>query len=327
MEMNFAEFKATPILSAFPENILQQLYHLMEEKRYPAGYFVIQEGEQGDSFFIVASGELEVRKTINQQAGEYKVLTRIGPKEILGEMAVFDQSTRSADVVALTDVVLWQITVPSVKGLLQSDPAAGADFLMSMITLLISRLRITNQTLTVLAEAGRLVSAAPDLPTLTRLLFDLITREFEGADSAMLATYNWFNDEFNVVESMERGDSKIPPMTFESSDPFILRLKNSPEPILIHQDVVLQHAESLKREGVLAEARSVLAAPFWYGNTLFGFVLLMNFTKEDRFIPQQLVLLDGICHLVSPAMETFRYRLDEEARMRLSTAKGAAYGF
>ncbi len=321
--MDFAAFKTIPILTAFPESILQQLYHLMEEKRYPAGYFVIQEGEPGDSFFIVASGELEVRKTINRQAGEYKVLTRIGTQEILGEMAVFDQMTRSADVVALTDVVLWQITVPSMKALIESAPAAGADFLMSMITLLVSRLRVTNQTVVVLAEAGRLVSAAPDLPTLTSHLFELITREFEGADTAILATYNWFNDEFNVVESMKRGDSpEMLPMTFEPSDPFILRLKNNPEPILINKSTVSQPVESFKREGVLAEARSVLAAPFSYGNNLFGFVLLMNFSKADSFSRQQLVLLEGLCHLVAPAMETFRYRLDEEARTRLSMAKG-----
>ncbi len=321
--MNFEDFKTLSIFTTFPDDLLRHLYSLMKEKEFPAGYSIMKEGERGDSFFIVASGELEVRKVTNRETGEYKALTRIGAKEVFGEMAVFDQASRSADVVALTDVVLWQVTVPYLKGLLQSDPAAGANFLMAMISLLISRLRMTNKTVAVLAEAGRLVSSAPDLPTLTHNLFELIVRDFEGADSAILATYNWFNDEFNVLESMIGGNtSQSIPMVFEPSDQLIFRLTRSAEPILINRDSALNEATSFKLEGVFAEASSLLAAPFWYGNNLFGFIVLMHFSQTNVFTRQQLVLLQGLCHLVAPAMETFRYRSDEEARVRLSRAKG-----
>ncbi len=323
--MNFTDFQALPLFTTFPEPILHHLYDLMKEKTYPAGHTIVKEGERGDSFFIVASGEIEVRKVINRETGEYKALTRIGEKEIFGEMAVFDQTPRSADAVAITDVILWQVTIPYLKGLLQSDPAAGADFMMAMITLLISRLRSTNKALAVLAEAGRLVSSATDLSVLTHNLFEMITREFEGADSAILALYNWFNDEFNVVESTVGDTVRIVPMVFEPSDPLIFRLTKSSEPILINRnrDAPASDQTTLfKLEGVFAEASSLLAAPFWYGNNLFGFVVLMNFSQTGVFTRQQLVLLQGLCHLVAPAMETFRYRSDEEARVRLSRAKG-----
>lgn len=323
--MTFETFRALPFFSTFPEAILRHLYDLMEKKEYPEGFTVTREGDKGDSFFVVVSGELEVRKVINRETGEYKTLARIGEKEIFGEMAVFDQTPRSADVVSLTDVTLWRITVPYLKGLLQSDPAKGADFLMAMITLLISRLRSTSKTATVLAEAGQIVSKSPDLPTLTRALFELIVREIEGSDAAVFALYNWFNNEFNVVESTENESARTFPAVFDPSDPFVFRLTKSAEPILISGGLGYTGTiSSLGTEGIFAEASSILAAPFWYGSNLFGFIVLANFLQKGAFTREHLVLLQGICNMVAPAMETFRYRSDEDARNRLLKAKGFA---
>jgi CRP-like cAMP-binding protein len=321
--MDFEDFKSVPLLSAFPEHILILLYQLVKENAYPAGSVIMKEGDQGDSFFIVSSGELEVRKVINREAGEYKALTRIGVKEVFGEMAVFDQTPRSADVVALTDVVLWQITVPYLNALLKSDPPAGTDFLMAMMSLLIARLRTANQTIALLSEAGQIISSATELPTLIHRLFELIVREWSGSDAAIFATYNSFNDEFNVVEVMPTGEAyKIIPSVFEPSDRLVMTLTGNHEAILINQDVTSAQAPTFLLEGIFTQAHSLLAAPFWHADHLLGFIVLMRFDASDAFTKQQMVLLSGLCNMVAPAMATFRYRSDEEARIRLAKAKG-----
>ncbi len=319
--MTFEEFSEIPLFSTFPESILRHLFDLMKEKEYPPGSVITQEGDKGDSFFIVVSGEMEVRKVTDRSTGKYKAITRIGEKEIFGEMSVFDQTPRSADVVALTDVTLLQVTVPYLKGLLHSDPVAGADFLMAMIALLVGRIRQTNQSVAVLSETGRLVASSQDIPSLTRGLFDLIVRSFDGTESAILALYNWFNDEFNVVESTSDPERTIP-MIFEPSNELIFRLTRSEEPILIKGGGRASEPTTFKLEGVFAQARSILAAPFYYGKNIFGFVVLMNWNRPSAFTRQQLVLLQGLCYQVAPAMETLRYRSEEEARARLAKAKG-----
>jgi CRP-like cAMP-binding protein len=320
--VTFFDFQAHPVFSTFPETVLRHIYDLMEIKEYPAGYTVLKEGEDGDSFFVVASGTLEVRKVVDRVHGEYKALTRISEKEIFGEMAVFDQTPRSADVVAITDVTLWQITVPCLQDLIRANPTTGANFLMAMITLLITRLRATNKIVGAIAEAGRLVSSSQYLPALTHNLFELITREIPGADSAILALYNWFSDEFNVVESMGGDSRRALPMSLDASNQLVFRLTRSAEPILMNRKPFSDLDVPPSLEGLFSEAHSLLAAPFWYGNNLFGFVVLMNFNQTGAFTQQQLVLLDGLCHLVAPAMETFRTRSDEASRVRLARAKG-----
>ncbi len=318
-KVTFSDFQSHPVFAAFPETIAKHLYALMEEIEHPAGDTVLKEGDPGNTFFVVLSGELETRKMIRREEGRYKTLARLGRNDIFGEMAFFDHALRSADVVAMTDVVLWRVTVPCVEELIRSDPTSGANFLMTMITLVISRLRATNQTVAVLAEAGRLVSSAVDLPELTCNLFELISRELSGADSTILALYNWFSDDFSVVESMGGDASRSLPVVLSSSDPLVFQLTRSSDPILINQD---SEADQSPLRGIFREAHSLLAAPFWYGKNLFGFVVLMNFNQSGIFTQQQLVLLQGLCHLVAPAMETFRYRSDEESRVRLSRAKG-----
>ncbi len=318
--MNIANVSDHPVFSTFSESVLKHLCDFMTEVKHKEGTVIMKEGDAGDSFFIVDAGELEVRKVINRATGEYKTLARIGEREVFGEMSLFDKALRSADVVALTDVVLWQVTVPDIKGLVQSDPTTGTNFIMAMNALLTSRLRDSNETVGVLSEAGRLVSKAADLSTLTRSLFDLVVRSFEGSECSILALYNWFNDEFNVKESIQSPKSAVKtlPMVFDPSNPFVYRLMRSSEPILIKR----QDVSPNKLEGIFGEARSLLATPLLYGANILGFVVLMNFQKTGVFTRQQLVLLDGLCSQVAPAIETFRYRFEEESRLRLLKDKG-----
>ena len=58
---------------------------------------IFREGEHGDEFFVVVRGEVEIRSGNRH-------LETLGQNSIFGEMALIDDSPRSATVVALTDV-------------------------------------------------------------------------------------------------------------------------------------------------------------------------------------------------------------------------------
>jgi EAL domain-containing protein (putative c-di-GMP-specific phosphodiesterase class I) len=72
----------------------------------PAGAFVFREGEHPTTAFLIEEGEIEVTML---RAGEQVTLSRLGPGDLLGEMAVIDDAPRTATAIALTDCVLFPI--------------------------------------------------------------------------------------------------------------------------------------------------------------------------------------------------------------------------
>ena len=66
------------------------------------GDILCQEGEPGDSLYMIVRGEAEVRKG-------RKVLTTLGSGEVFGEMSLLTGEPRSATVIALTRMKLYQL--------------------------------------------------------------------------------------------------------------------------------------------------------------------------------------------------------------------------
>lgn len=96
-------------------------------KSIPMGTQIFQEGEPGDCAYIIQSGEVQISMLIN---GKPSPFTTLGKGELFGEMALIDDSFRSATAVAHTNVELMpisrdyiaqkiEITDPTVRMLLQ----------------------------------------------------------------------------------------------------------------------------------------------------------------------------------------------------------------
>jgi CRP/FNR family cyclic AMP-dependent transcriptional regulator len=82
-------------------------FSLLVRRELPTRFFakgnsIFREGEQGDEFFVVVRGEVEIR------SGN-RWFETVGQNGIFGEMAIIDDSPRSATVVALTDVTVAPI--------------------------------------------------------------------------------------------------------------------------------------------------------------------------------------------------------------------------
>jgi CRP-like cAMP-binding protein len=95
---------------------------------------IFEEGDRGDEFFIVVRGEVEIR------SGDRHFET-LGPDGIFGEMALIDDSPRSATAVALTDVTLAPIKENQFLFLVQNAPF----FALSVMRVLARRLRRQNK--------------------------------------------------------------------------------------------------------------------------------------------------------------------------------------
>lgn len=106
-----------------------------------AGSVIFAENDPPTTAFLVESGEVEVTTL---QRGEPTVLGRVGPGMLLGEMAVIDNSPRTATARAVTDCVLTPIDRRQfAERLSAADPIVRA-LLMSQL----SRYRSALATLT-----------------------------------------------------------------------------------------------------------------------------------------------------------------------------------
>ena len=122
-------------------------------RTYPKNTVIINEGEVGDSLFIVLSGRMKVYAS--NAAGREVVIAFHGPGEYVGEMSL-DGSPRSASVMTVEPTTCAVVNRSSFREFLLVHP----EFAMNLIEKLIQRVRATTENVKSLALSdvyGRLV--------------------------------------------------------------------------------------------------------------------------------------------------------------------------
>lgn len=85
----------------------------------PADWALIQEKTPADKAYLIIDGEVSVRRH-----GEE--IARLGPGDVIGEMAIVRHKLRSASVVSLTPLEVLHFTSEAVKQLADDVPAFAA---------------------------------------------------------------------------------------------------------------------------------------------------------------------------------------------------------
>ncbi|HMN86177.1 MAG TPA: cyclic nucleotide-binding domain-containing protein [Bauldia sp.] len=121
------DFEIRPILAALPlfaETLgPRQLDHLAAQCRidyFPAGAFLMTEGDFADAMYAIVEGEVQV--TFHDRKGDEHDVAKLGAGDIVGEMAVLTGLRRSATVVAETDVAAIEISKTTLESLFARAP-------------------------------------------------------------------------------------------------------------------------------------------------------------------------------------------------------------
>ena len=130
------------ILAELTDAQLEHLADFLELQRVPQWSVVVRQGEPGEAMYLVLEGELRARIPIGDQE---MILSTFGPGEFFGEMALFDQGPRSADVVANVDSVLLRLSNTAFNRLTREAPALATPFLQSTARTLSARIRADNK--------------------------------------------------------------------------------------------------------------------------------------------------------------------------------------
>lgn len=103
------------VVQALPDRDKQALASLLTPIYAEPNKILCQEGDPGDYFYMIVSGEADVRK------GE-KIVTVLEPGEIFGEMSLLTGEPRSATVIARTPMALYKLDRDNFGKALNSSP-------------------------------------------------------------------------------------------------------------------------------------------------------------------------------------------------------------
>lgn len=113
--------KRIEIFSTLQEDEVNRLAGQMQERRFAPSTAIVNQGNPGDSMFVLVEGLLEVRSDLENGKKQVKVKV-IEPGEFFGEMSLLTGEPRAATVVAIMDAVVYEIGKEDLNLLLASRP-------------------------------------------------------------------------------------------------------------------------------------------------------------------------------------------------------------
>lgn len=121
------------------EEEIQRILNNSNERIYSRGTIIFREGEETDGIYIITEGLIKVYKMSID--GREKTLAILNPGDIMGEMALFDYSYRSATAEALEASTVNVIPRQDFERLLEEMPALA----IKVIRVLAERLRQADE--------------------------------------------------------------------------------------------------------------------------------------------------------------------------------------
>jgi LmbE family N-acetylglucosaminyl deacetylase len=96
------EFVRSLSLFAEESTTLRYAGDFIEVRWFPAGTYIVEQGEAGTSLFLIVSGAARVAE--EPTPGQLRTLRQLGPGEFFGELALVYEQPRSAHVIAIEAV-------------------------------------------------------------------------------------------------------------------------------------------------------------------------------------------------------------------------------
>src|SRR5918993_3485187 len=99
LDLNIGLLQRVPMFRSLPLPSMEQLARGLEPVEVPAGTAVFTQGDIGDRYYVIESGEADV-------VGDGRVVATLGPGEGFGEIALLRRTRRTATVVARSALAL-----------------------------------------------------------------------------------------------------------------------------------------------------------------------------------------------------------------------------
>lgn len=137
--------KAVAIFKDLDDEELSLVADVCKEEHFVSGEYIFREGEHGNRLYLIVEGDVRISRNVPGSGEE--ALAVLKPGALFGEMAVFDRSERSTDAISNGGTVALTINRAEFEMLLDFNRELAYKVLWSVVRLLSSRLRQTNDSL------------------------------------------------------------------------------------------------------------------------------------------------------------------------------------
>lgn len=139
--------RTMPFFSGFSDIAFAKFFKAFNMLSLGKGDVLFREGAEGDTFFIILSGEIVIEKKVDKGGGKFKKLALMNRGDFFGEMAVLESQPRFAQARAMQDSELVELNRQRLLEFIKDCPQEGAGLLIEITRTILGRLRHTSNEL------------------------------------------------------------------------------------------------------------------------------------------------------------------------------------
>lgn len=124
---------------------LKEVAAIVHKREYRAGEPVFHQGDPGLGMYIIQEGSVSI--VISETDGGKKELAVLTEGDFFGELALLDESPRSADALCKTDCLLIGFFRPDLLEMIERKPGLGVKIVTKLAEIVGERLRKTDKEL------------------------------------------------------------------------------------------------------------------------------------------------------------------------------------
>lgn len=122
-----ALLKKTPIFAQLRRRELEAVERILYKRKYVADETIFSQGDPGISMYIIQQGTVLILHEPSK-----RILAELKAGDFFGEIALLNETPRSASAIAKTDCILLGVAQPDLLGLLERDTNLGYRVLLPL---------------------------------------------------------------------------------------------------------------------------------------------------------------------------------------------------
>ena len=141
--MDASLLKKVALFEGLTQGQLAKVASIAQVKKYDGSAYLFREGDVGQEMYIIVEGRVRISKDVPGIGEEALAILEKG--QYFGEMAMIDESPRSADAIAHTPCTVWVIEREKLDQLMFTDKDLAYVVLWTFVRTLSGRLRETSE--------------------------------------------------------------------------------------------------------------------------------------------------------------------------------------
>lgn len=142
-----------PFFNGMDDKYLDLISGCGEIAHFKAGEFLLREGEEADSFFLIRKGDVAIE---SQNPGGAMTVAKVGPDGIAGYSWLFPPYRNQFDSRAITDVAAVKLDGTCLRGKADNDHELGYQFMTRFAAIMNRRMQAARrQMLDVYGDAEK----------------------------------------------------------------------------------------------------------------------------------------------------------------------------